>query len=170
MALAEPVKQKIESLVKSHDVVLFMKGNKQFPQCASYSAQVVQILDRLGAKFETFNVLSDAPRSARASRSSPSWPTIRKLYAKGEFIGGCDDREGASTLRGELAKALGVEAKPGREADNERSRSEAAKAIKETRSKTAGTTCSASASRRRSNTSSSSRPPRRTTSSSSRTG
>src|SRR3954468_521992 len=106
MSLPEPVKQQIEGLVKKADIVLFMKGNKQFPQCG-FSAQVVQILDRLGAKFETVNVLTDA-EVREGIKEFSSWPTIPQLYVKGEFVGGCDIVKELNA-RGELEKVLGVE-------------------------------------------------------------
>ncbi len=78
----------IDNAVKSNDVMLFMKGTKQFPQCG-FSGQVVQILDYLGVDYTTMNVLEDdGVRSGIKEYSN--WPTIPQLYVKGEFIGGCD--------------------------------------------------------------------------------
>jgi monothiol glutaredoxin len=80
--------QFIDTLVKSDDVVLFMKGTPQFPQCG-FSGQVVQILDHIGVAYKGFNVLeNDDLRSGIKSYSN--WPTIPQLYVKGEFVGGCD--------------------------------------------------------------------------------
>jgi len=80
--------QFIDNLVKSSDVVLFMKGTPQFPQCG-FSGQVVQILDYLGVAYKGCNVLeNDALRSGIKTYSN--WPTIPQLYVKGEFVGGCD--------------------------------------------------------------------------------
>jgi monothiol glutaredoxin len=82
------IEQFIESIVKSNDVVLFMKGTPQFPQCG-FSGQVVQILDHLGVPYKGFNVLeNDDLRSGVKTYSN--WPTIPQLYVKGEFVGGCD--------------------------------------------------------------------------------
>ena len=82
------VLQWIDEQVKSNDVVLFMKGTPQQPQCG-FSSQVVQILDYLGAPYAGVNVLeTDALRNGIKSYSD--WPTIPQLYVKGEFIGGCD--------------------------------------------------------------------------------
>ena len=82
------IEQFIESIVKSNDVVLFMKGTPQFPQCG-FSGQVVQILDHLGVTYKGFNVLeNDDLRSGIKTYSN--WPTIPQLYVKGEFVGGCD--------------------------------------------------------------------------------
>jgi monothiol glutaredoxin len=78
----------IDDIVKGNDVVLFMKGTPQFPQCG-FSGQVVQILDHLGVPYNSFNVLeNDDLRSGIKTYSS--WPTIPQLYVKGEFVGGCD--------------------------------------------------------------------------------
>jgi monothiol glutaredoxin len=82
------IEQFIDTLVKSDDVVLFMKGTPQFPQCG-FSGQVVQILDHIGVAYKGFNVLeNDDLRSGIKSYSN--WPTIPQLYVKGEFVGGCD--------------------------------------------------------------------------------
>jgi monothiol glutaredoxin len=78
----------IDNEVKSNDVVLFMKGTPQFPQCG-FSGQVVQILDYLGVPYKGVNVLADdALRNGIKEYSN--WPTIPQLYVKGEFVGGCD--------------------------------------------------------------------------------
>ena len=82
------IEQFIDTLVKSDDVVLFMKGTPQFPQCG-FSGQVVQILDHIGVAYKGFNVLeNDDLRGGIKSYSN--WPTIPQLYVKGEFVGGCD--------------------------------------------------------------------------------
>jgi monothiol glutaredoxin len=82
------IEQFIETIVKGNDVVLFMKGTPQFPQCG-FSGQVVQILDHLGVTYKGFNVLeNDDLRSGIKTYSN--WPTIPQLYVRGEFVGGCD--------------------------------------------------------------------------------
>ena len=82
------IEQFIDNEVKSNDVVLFMKGTPQFPQCG-FSGQVVQILDYLGVPYKGLNVLeSDDLRNGIKTFSN--WPTIPQLYVKGEFVGGCD--------------------------------------------------------------------------------
>ena len=87
-ATANPVHDFIAKTVAEHPVVLFMKGVPEAPQCGS-SAQVVQILDHLGADFVGVNVLqSDQLRDGIKTFSD--WPTIPQLYVKGEFVGGCD--------------------------------------------------------------------------------
>jgi monothiol glutaredoxin len=74
--------------VAANDVVLFMKGTKEMPQCG-FSMQVAQILNYLGVDFKDINVLDDmAVREGIKAYSN--WPTIPQLYVKGEFVGGCD--------------------------------------------------------------------------------
>src|SRR5215471_5104512 len=108
MALSPELKAKIDDLVGKHKVVLFMKGNKHFPQCG-FSARVIQMLNEVGGpKYETVNVLADAALREGIKEYS-SWPTIPQLYIDGQFVGGCDivtEMFGS----GELHKALGVEA------------------------------------------------------------
>ena len=82
------VHEQIEKTVKDNEVVLFMKGTPQFPQCG-FSNTVVQILTYLGVPFKGVNVLaSDEIRQGIKEYSN--WPTIPQLYVKGEFVGGCD--------------------------------------------------------------------------------
>lgn len=78
----------IDNEVKTNDVVLFMKGTPDFPQCG-FSGQVVQMLDYIGVAYKGINVLaSDEIRQGIKEYSN--WPTIPQVYIKGEFIGGCD--------------------------------------------------------------------------------
>ena len=78
----------IRKQVADNDVVLFMKGTRQFPQCG-FSSQVMQILDYLGLDYHEVNVLDDL--SIREGiKAFSNWPTIPQLYVKGEFVGGCD--------------------------------------------------------------------------------
>ena len=79
---------RIADIVKGHDVVLFMKGTALFPQCG-FSSRAIAILDRLGAKYETVDVLQD-PEVRQGIKEYSEWPTIPQLYVKGEFVGGCD--------------------------------------------------------------------------------
>ena len=82
------VSQNIENEIKSNDVVLFMKGTPVFPMCG-FSAATVEVLNKLGVKFGSVNVLeSDEMREGIKKYSN--WPTIPQLYVKKEFIGGCD--------------------------------------------------------------------------------
>jgi monothiol glutaredoxin len=78
----------IESEIKNNDVVLFMKGTPDFPQCG-FSGQVVQILDHVGVDYKGHNVLADAD-IRQGIKDYSNWPTIPQLYIKGEFVGGCD--------------------------------------------------------------------------------
>ena len=74
--------------ITSNDIVLFMKGTRQSPQCG-FSSQVVQILGHLGVDFKDINVLED-PSLRDGVKSYANWPTIPQLYIKGEFVGGSD--------------------------------------------------------------------------------
>jgi monothiol glutaredoxin len=83
--------QRIDELVKSNEIVLFMKGNASFPQCG-FSGRAIQILKASGVDtktVKTVNVLEDAEIRAGIKDYS-NWPTIPQLYVKGEFIGGSD--------------------------------------------------------------------------------
>jgi len=82
------IEQFIDNEVKSNDVVLFMKGTPQFPQCG-FSGQVVQILDHIGVGYKGLNVLESA-ELRNGIKTYSNWPTIPQLYVKGEFVGGCD--------------------------------------------------------------------------------
>ena len=81
-------KEKIEQLLSSKKVFLFMKGNTQFPQCG-FSARAVAILQNLGTEFETFNVLEDA-EIREGVKEYGNWPTIPQLYVNKELVGGSD--------------------------------------------------------------------------------
>lgn len=78
----------IRKEVTGNDVVLFMKGTSEFPQCG-FSAMVVQVLKTLGVDFRDINVLEDND-IREGIKLFTNWPTIPQLYIKGEFIGGCD--------------------------------------------------------------------------------
>ncbi|MEM5500781.1 MULTISPECIES: Grx4 family monothiol glutaredoxin [Ahrensia] len=78
----------IDNEVKNNNVVLFMKGTPDFPQCG-FSGQVVQILQYLGVDYKGINVLADDDLR-EGIKSYSDWPTIPQLYVKGEFVGGCD--------------------------------------------------------------------------------
>lgn len=82
------VLKSIENDIKDNDVVLYMKGTSDFPQCG-FSAVVVQVLNNLGITFKDKNVLAD-PELREAIKEFTNWPTIPQLYVKGGFIGGCD--------------------------------------------------------------------------------
>ncbi len=99
-------KARIDELVKSEDVVLFMKGSRSAPRCG-FSARVVDILDEYLPQYRTVDVLSD-PEVREGVKAYSSWPTIPQLYVKGEFVGGCDIVT-EMQKSGELAKVLGAE-------------------------------------------------------------
>ena len=83
--------QRIDQLVKTSDVLLFMKGNANFPQCG-FSGRAIQILKACGVDAKavtTVNVLED-PAIRAGIKDYSNWPTIPQLYVKGEFIGGSD--------------------------------------------------------------------------------
>ena len=81
-------KERIETLIKSSPILVFMKGTKLMPQCG-FSNNVVQILNSIGMKFETFDVLSDM-EIRQGIKEYSNWPTIPQVYVKGEFMGGSD--------------------------------------------------------------------------------
>ena len=82
------IHDQIKNVVDTNEVVLFMKGTPQMPQCG-FSGQVVQILDYLGVPYTGVNVLADG-EVREGIKSFSNWPTIPQLYVKGEFVGGCD--------------------------------------------------------------------------------
>lgn len=82
------VKEFIQGEVDSNNIVLFMKGTPDFPQCG-FSGQVVQILNYLGVDYKGINVLADDD-IRQGIKDYSDWPTVPQLYVKGEFVGGCD--------------------------------------------------------------------------------
>jgi monothiol glutaredoxin len=89
----------IKDTVTANDVVLFMKGTKEMPQCG-FSSRVAGVLNYMGVDFADVNVLADAD-IRQGIKDYSDWPTIPQLYVKGEFIGGCDIVT-EMTLSGEL--------------------------------------------------------------------
>ena len=81
-------KERIQTLIQSSPIFVFMKGTKLMPQCG-FSNNVVQILNALGMSFETFDVLSDM-EIRQGIKDYSDWPTIPQVYVKGEFMGGSD--------------------------------------------------------------------------------
>jgi monothiol glutaredoxin len=79
---------RIADLVKANDIVLFMKGTALFPQCG-FSSRAIAILDRLGATYETVDVLQD-PEIRQGIKDYSEWPTVPQLYVRGQFVGGSD--------------------------------------------------------------------------------
>ena len=101
------VSQRIKETVDSNRVMLFMKGNRDFPQCG-FSGRAIQILQALGAEFETADVLMD-DEIRQGIKEFSSWPTIPQVYVKGEFIGGSDiliEMYNSGELREKLEIAL----------------------------------------------------------------
>jgi len=98
---------RIAELVKSNDIVLFMKGTALFPQCG-FSSRAVAILDRLSAKYETVDVLQD-PDVRQGIKAYSDWPTVPQLYVKGEFVGGSDIMM-EMFESGELKELIGADA------------------------------------------------------------
>ncbi len=104
MTLDSETRKKIEQLVASDSVVLFMKGSRSFPQCG-FSASVVNILNTLVPKYTTVNILSDAS-IRNGMKEYSDWPTFPQLFVKGEFVGGADIVRQMHEA-GELEKTLG---------------------------------------------------------------
>lgn len=82
------LKQRIQSIVDEHRIVLFMKGSRHFPQCG-FSHRATEILKRCGAEFHTVNVLEDSD-IRQGIKEFAEWPTIPQLYVSGKFVGGSD--------------------------------------------------------------------------------
>jgi len=80
--------ERIQSAIEQNKIVVFMKGNRNFPQCG-FSAATVQIFESLGVPFETLDVLADQELREAIKRYS-NWPTIPQVYINGKFVGGCD--------------------------------------------------------------------------------
>ena len=84
----DDINKKIKSIIDSNNIVLFMKGTPNAPQCG-FSMAVTNILKHLNVKFESVNVLDDN-KIRQGIKDYTDWPTIPQLYIKGEFVGGCD--------------------------------------------------------------------------------
>jgi len=96
----------IDTMIKANKVVLFMKGDKQMPQCG-FSARTIEALNSTGVDYETVNVLSD-PEIRQGIKDYSNWPTIPQLYVNQEFIGGSDIIT-QMLAAGELHELLGIE-------------------------------------------------------------
>jgi len=82
------VQQRIQTLVDDNQVLLFMKGDREFPQCG-FSMRAVNVVNSLGLSFKTVNVLED-PEIRQGIKAFSNWPTIPQLYLDGKFVGGSD--------------------------------------------------------------------------------
>jgi monothiol glutaredoxin len=103
------VQQRIDQLVKTNDILLFMKGSASFPMCG-FSGRAVQIIKACGLDpkdIATVNVLEDQ-EIRQGIKDYSSWPTIPQLYVKGEFIGGSDIMM-EMYESGELQQVLGAQ-------------------------------------------------------------
>ena len=97
------INEKIKDIINKNDVVLFMKGTPEMPQCG-FSMTVCNILKELKVKFSGVNVLAD-PEIRQGIKDFSNWPTVPQLYIKGEFNGGCDIAK-EMYEKGELLKIL----------------------------------------------------------------
>ena len=103
--------ERIESAIKENKVMIFMKGDRIFPQCG-FSAATVAIFEALGVPFATADVLSD-PELRDAIKRYSNWPTIPQVYINGKFVGGCDiirELHEAGELEPMVKAALGATA------------------------------------------------------------
>ncbi len=82
------IHQRIQQLVDENEVLLFMKGDREFPQCG-FSMRAVNVVNSLGKEYTTVNVLAD-PEIRQGIKAFSNWPTIPQLYINGSFVGGSD--------------------------------------------------------------------------------
>lgn len=101
--MSQPAHEKIKSEITSNDVVLFMKGTSEMPQCG-FSSRVAGVMNYMGIAYKDINVLEDE-EIRQGIKDFSDWPTIPQLYIKGEFVGGCDIVT-EMTLSGELDTLL----------------------------------------------------------------
>jgi len=80
--------ERIQSAITSNKICVFMKGNRNFPQCG-FSAATVQVFEEIGVPYGTVDVLSD-PELREQIKLYSNWPTIPQVYIDGKFVGGCD--------------------------------------------------------------------------------
>lgn len=86
--MTNPIHDQIQKDISENDIVLYMKGTQDFPQCG-FSNFVVQVLQHFELEFKDVNVLENQDLR-EGIKSFTNWPTIPQLYIKGEFVGGCD--------------------------------------------------------------------------------
>jgi len=101
------LKEKVEELIASNQVLLFMKGTPEMPRCG-FSMRVVGVLDSLGVEYGAIDVLQAMEPLREVTGEISDWRTFPQLYVNGELLGGCDIVEELYES-GELAEQLGVE-------------------------------------------------------------
>jgi len=82
------INERIEEQLNEHDVLLYMKGTPDFPQCG-FSGQTVAALNAVGQPFAFVNIFEDQ-EIREGLKVYSNWPTFPQLYVKGELIGGSD--------------------------------------------------------------------------------
>ncbi len=88
MPSEQDIQNKIAEDVKRHPIIMYIKGNREMPQCG-FSAAVVEIFNELNVSYETVDVLSN-PEIREGVKKFTNWPTIPQIFIRGKFIGGCD--------------------------------------------------------------------------------
>jgi monothiol glutaredoxin len=101
------LKEQIEQLIASNEVLLFMKGTPEEPRCG-FSMRVVQVLDSLAVEYGAIDVLQALEPLREVTGEISDWRTFPQLYVNGELVGGCDIVE-EMFESGELAEKMGVE-------------------------------------------------------------
>jgi monothiol glutaredoxin len=86
--MSQNTQEKIAKQIKENSILIYMKGNRQFPQCG-FSAAVIDVFNQLGTEYQTVDVLED-PEIRDGIKTFSNWPTIPQVYIQGKFIGGCD--------------------------------------------------------------------------------
>jgi monothiol glutaredoxin len=87
--MSDELQTRIEEIVKSNPVVIFMKGNASFPMCG-FSNASVNVLKEIGHPFKAIDLIQEHPELREAIKVYSKWPTIPQIYVGGEFVGGCD--------------------------------------------------------------------------------
>jgi monothiol glutaredoxin len=106
--MADPeLKDKVEELIREHQVLLFMKGTPDAPRCG-FSMRVVGVLEQMGVEYGAVDVLPALQPLREVTAEISDWQTFPQLYVNGELVGGCDIVE-EMFESGELAETLGVE-------------------------------------------------------------
>jgi monothiol glutaredoxin len=106
--MAEPqLKDKVEELIREHQILLFMKGTPEQPRCG-FSMRTVSVLDSMGVEYAALDVLPALQPLREVTAEISDWQTFPQLYVNGKLVGGCDIVE-EMAASGELADLLGVE-------------------------------------------------------------